>query len=92
MTYLTLNAGEIRLVELAIRNADEMTFVPVSASVYFRNKDEDITEELVTTCSSNVVTCRLVCPSTAGNYSIVWNIFKDTQKYIHETKLTILEL
>lgn len=69
-----------------------MPFIPTSGAAYLRNNDEAFLINLDCTVENNVCTAFINVPMIAGNYSILWEVIRDIEKYKHETKLIILEI
>lgn len=94
-TYITFYQGEIRAVEITIRDQDDDDFDPSGA--YFSVVDSDgttvkaeadclVTENKIYALINTEVT------ATVDEYEIVWRIVKDSYTYYHKTKLNVEEL
>jgi hypothetical protein len=93
-TYQTLNKGEIRAVELTIRDKDGQSFTPSGAYAEISKDGGTIVSEQAASINGNkiYITIGLLVTSTIGEYSIYWRILKDSYTYYHITNLTVVEL
>lgn len=93
-TYQTLNKGEIRAVEVTIRDKDGQSFTPSGAYAEILMAGSEVIAEQAVSINGNKIymTIGTIVTSVIGEYNINWRILKDSYTYYHITNLTVVEL
>jgi hypothetical protein len=98
-TYLTIYQGEQRVIELEIRDQDDVEYTPTKAYATVVNDAGvivmDETECVITTNKATIL-IESTDTDIPGDYEIIWRITKTinetTYTYYHKTQLVIEEL
>ena len=86
--------GEVRPVTLSIRDQDDTSWIPISASASVVDSDGEIViEESTAYINGTAYTVTIIIDTTeitsTGQYEIIWKLVHTTYTYYHKTNLSI---
>ena len=93
--YISLFVGEVRAIELTVRDQDDVDFIPDGVSVTIKDFDAvDIITDQVAVINTNRISTLITTEvsSVAGIYFIIWKITKEEAIYYHKTIINIREI
>ncbi len=94
-SYITFYTGEIRAIQIYLRDQNDDDFVPTSASTYVQDVSGGIIQPETTAMTSGAAITTLIgtnVTNNSGKYEIVWNIWQNTYLYKHKTNINVQDL